>query len=573
MVGLPWEQHVTFLDDPGRADSIEARVREGVRACAGHPAVFGYRRRQRDPRAHRALARAQAHRALPQAALPGREGRGSRRAGHLRQLSLDRVPRAALPRLRLLQRLPRGAGIARGLPRPPPEPGRRAAARDGGDRARQSPQRRGGAGAGARLAAAHDQRGRLRRSLRVRVDGRVAPRRVTRSTTGTSASPAATAAPSRRWRPCAEAYAAMPVRAQDDWPMVSVVVCTYNGSSTLPECLDSVLGLRLPELRGHRRGRRLHRRQRRARPLLRGPGDHHREPGPLERPQRRAPRGDRRDRGLHRRRRLPRPGLAHLPGAVVSEDRHAGVGGPNIPPLDAGLGRRVRRERARGADARAALRPGRRAHPRLQHGLPEGRASRRSGASTPSSEPPATTSTSAGSCRSRGWTLGYNAAAMVWHYRRGSVRTYWKQQRGYGRAEALVERKWPEKYNRAGHVSWAGRIYGKGLAWPLGSRKGRVFHGTWGGALFQRLYQQPPGTCRVPAPHARVVPGAGRTRRDLRPRACCGRRCWSACPSSSIALGAAGRPGVRERRPCTCNAERLACWASAGFTASRRRST
>ncbi|HEU4451505.1 MAG TPA: glycosyltransferase, partial [Longimicrobium sp.] len=42
MVGLPWEQHVTFLDDRARARSIEARVREGVRACAGHPAVLCY---------------------------------------------------------------------------------------------------------------------------------------------------------------------------------------------------------------------------------------------------------------------------------------------------------------------------------------------------------------------------------------------------------------------------------------------------------------------------------------------------------------------------------------------------
>jgi beta-galactosidase/beta-glucuronidase len=42
MVGLPWEQHVAFLDDPELARSIEARVREGVRACAGHPAVLCY---------------------------------------------------------------------------------------------------------------------------------------------------------------------------------------------------------------------------------------------------------------------------------------------------------------------------------------------------------------------------------------------------------------------------------------------------------------------------------------------------------------------------------------------------
>src|SRR5437879_12314718 len=42
MVGLPWEQHVTFLDDPKRALDIERRIRAGVRACAGHPAVLCY---------------------------------------------------------------------------------------------------------------------------------------------------------------------------------------------------------------------------------------------------------------------------------------------------------------------------------------------------------------------------------------------------------------------------------------------------------------------------------------------------------------------------------------------------
>ena len=42
MVGVPWEQHVAFLDDPGRADSIEQRVREAVRACTGHPAILCY---------------------------------------------------------------------------------------------------------------------------------------------------------------------------------------------------------------------------------------------------------------------------------------------------------------------------------------------------------------------------------------------------------------------------------------------------------------------------------------------------------------------------------------------------
>src|SRR5919199_2022882 len=42
MVGLPWEQHVAFLDDRKRVRSIEEWVRAGVQACAGHPAVLCY---------------------------------------------------------------------------------------------------------------------------------------------------------------------------------------------------------------------------------------------------------------------------------------------------------------------------------------------------------------------------------------------------------------------------------------------------------------------------------------------------------------------------------------------------
>jgi len=80
---------------------------------------------------------------------------------------------------------------------------------------------------------------------------------------------------------------------------------------------------------------------------------------------------------------------------------------------------------------------------------------------------------------------------MVWHHRRNSIRAYWRQQCGYGKAEGLLEQKWPEKYNRAGHVIWAGRIYGKGLASILG-RVGRIYHGVWGSAPYQFLYQGTP---------------------------------------------------------------------------------
>ena len=93
----------------------------------------------------------------------------------------------------------------------------------------------------------------------------------------------------------------------------------------------------------------------------------------------------------------------------------------------------------------------------------------------------------------RGWKLGFSAGAMTWLHRRNSVRAYWKQQSGYGKAEALLEAKWPEKYNVFGHPTWAGRLYGSGLAAAL-LRRQHVYGGTMGNAPFQSLYERNPPT-------------------------------------------------------------------------------
>ena len=91
-----------------------------------------------------------------------------------------------------------------------------------------------------------------------------------------------------------------------------------------------------------------------------------------------------------------------------------------------------------------------------------------------------------------GYTIGFHPGAMVWHHRRNSIKAYWNQQKGYGKAEALLEKKWPEKYNSLGHLTWHGRIYGNGLTVPVPMRKGKIFYGTWGTALFQSLYKPAP---------------------------------------------------------------------------------
>ena len=82
----------------------------------------------------------------------------------------------------------------------------------------------------------------------------------------------------------------------------------------------------------------------------------------------------------------------------------------------------------------------------------------------------------------RGGTLGFAASAVVWHHRRGSARAFWRQQVNYGRAEALLEVKWPQKYNGLGHLIWRGRLYSDGGG---GRAAGRVRYGTWGSELFQ----------------------------------------------------------------------------------------
>ena len=83
-----------------------------------------------------------------------------------------------------------------------------------------------------------------------------------------------------------------------------------------------------------------------------------------------------------------------------------------------------------------------------------------------------------------GWKLGFSPSAQVWHHRRNSLRKFWRQQKGYGKAEALLEKKWPQKYNSAGHLTWRGRVYDTGLTRFFGS-VARIYHGTWGTAPFQ----------------------------------------------------------------------------------------
>jgi glycosyltransferase involved in cell wall biosynthesis len=90
-----------------------------------------------------------------------------------------------------------------------------------------------------------------------------------------------------------------------------------------------------------------------------------------------------------------------------------------------------------------------------------------------------------------GYTIGFAPAAMVWHFRRNTIEAYLNQQKGYGKAEALVYAKHPLRFNLFGQAKWLGRIYGDLSASLLLSRRPVIYSGVFGRGLFQTLYEPP----------------------------------------------------------------------------------
>ena len=93
--------------------------------------------------------------------------------------------------------------------------------------------------------------------------------------------------------------------------------------------------------------------------------------------------------------------------------------------------------------------------------------------------------------QNKAYKIGFSPAAVVWHFRRNTIRDYLKQQRGYGKAETLLFFKHPCRFNVLGQSRWFGRIYGD-LSSYLSSRQPKIYSGVFGRGLFQTLYQPPP---------------------------------------------------------------------------------
>lgn len=86
-----------------------------------------------------------------------------------------------------------------------------------------------------------------------------------------------------------------------------------------------------------------------------------------------------------------------------------------------------------------------------------------------------------------GYQIGFNPSAIVWHYRRFTIKEYLKQQIGYGEAEALLRFKHPHYFGALGSAIWKGQIYEQNFN-LFSLRKSSIYQGIFGTGLFQFLY-------------------------------------------------------------------------------------
>lgn len=82
------------------------------------------------------------------------------------------------------------------------------------------------------------------------------------------------------------------------------------------------------------------------------------------------------------------------------------------------------------------------------------------------------------------WELAFVPSAFVWHHRRATVFRYLKQQAGYGRAEALLFREHPHRFNKAG-IEWQGSVYAGGAV--SADPYSVIYYGVMGMAGYQGL--------------------------------------------------------------------------------------
>ena len=491
MVGLPWEQHITFLDGAAQRRGIEQRVRQGVRAVAGHPAILAFAVGNEIP--------------APIVRWYGRE-RIERFLYRLYRIARAEDPEALVtyvnyPTTEYLQLgfldflcfnvyledratlgsyLARLANLADGRPLVMGEVGLDSQRNGEQEQARtlswQIAESFACGCAGLFVFAWTDQWHRGGFDIDDWDFGLTRRDR--------SAKPALAAV--------SQGFDAVPFAEDEHWPMISVIVCSYNGAATLGQTLAHLERLDYPcyevvvVIDGSADASRTIARQHEVRLIEVDNG------------------------GLSRARNI---GMRAAQGeilAYIDDDAFAdpqwlkylawtyrtqevvAVGGPNLVPADDPPTAQC-----------VAHSPGGPNHvllsDRVAEHIPGCNMSIRKSALEAIGgfdEQFRIAGDDVDVCwrlQERGGVIGFHPAALVWHHRRDSVRNYLRQQHNYGRAEVMLERKWPRKYNWLGHVCWGGRVYGDGLMQPLLGRRWRVYHGVWGANPFQSIYPSQTG--------------------------------------------------------------------------------
>jgi GT2 family glycosyltransferase len=492
MVGLPWEQHIAFLDQKGAPESIEQRVRAGVRQCARHPAILCYTVGNEIPSSIvRWLGRRRVERYIERLY---RAAKAEDPEALVTYVNFPSTEYLQLPFLDLFcfnvyleaqdaleNYLARLQNIA-------------------GDR----PLILAEIGFDSRRHGFETQARTLDWQVRTAFASGCAGTFIFAWTDewhrgGYEISDWDFGLTDRARRPkpalqtIEKAFVEVPFPPDMFWPRVSVVVCSYNGARTIRDCFEGLLKLEYPNYEV----------------IVVDDGSKD-ETASIAREY-----GFRvistTNRGLSSARNT---GLQAATGEIVayidddaypdphwltylvrtlSDSAYGGAGGPNLPPAGDGPI----------ADC-VANAPGGPVHVLLSDVEAEhipgcNMAFRKTsleavGGFDPQFRVAGDDVDICWQLQQRGLILGFSPAAMVWHHRRNSLRAYWRQQKGYGKAEALLERKWPEKYNSLGHLNWVGRVYGKGFAHILGCRPPRIYQGVWGCAPFQSMYQPAPGT-------------------------------------------------------------------------------
>ncbi|MFV0336928.1 MAG: glycosyltransferase [Chthoniobacterales bacterium] len=89
-----------------------------------------------------------------------------------------------------------------------------------------------------------------------------------------------------------------------------------------------------------------------------------------------------------------------------------------------------------------------------------------------------------------GGVIAFSPAAIVWHYRRFTLQAFRKQQEGYGEAESMLRFKHLVFFGPTGTAKWRGQIYGAPRFTWLVNRP-VIYHGIFGNGLFQSIYPTP----------------------------------------------------------------------------------